>query len=133
MRAHTPLDVFAAGLKKLVVDAKANGAAVFIVTPPRLAGDLARNDINQYRYSASVVAAQTGSESFDAFARPCDPSLRSRELKTTAQPAAILPGRRSGHDRPISKVVSPTPVAPQTGQAGSGDSRTVRVSAASAS
>ncbi|WP_174299714.1 SGNH/GDSL hydrolase family protein [Caulobacter sp. S45] len=126
LQAHTPPQAFSAALAKMIASAHASGAAVFVVMPPTSADPLINADLGSYRYSEYAVAHQAGVEVFDASSAIY--RIRAPVLKSAAQPASVYQAVAADMVAYI-KVVAP----PQTGQAGSGESRTVRVSPASAS
>ena len=129
--ASTDLDDFKGGVAALIQAARAHGGAVFLVVPPPSRDELRDHSQGEYRDAARSVAQSAGVQVFDAFAAM--DRLKVQKVKTVAQPTAIYQGVAADMSAYI-KVVTPVAAEPeQTGQAGSGDSRTVRVSPASAS
>ena len=125
-QAHTPIPEFNAALATMIAAAHAKGAAVFVVIPPLSSDPLIQSELANYRGYAALIARQAGIEVFDAYLAMT--RIKAPPVKHSAQAAAVYQAVAADMVAYI-KVVSP----PQTGQAGSGDSRTVRVSAASAS
>ncbi len=123
--AHTPIPAFDDALTRMIAAAHARGAAVFVVLPPPSSDPLIDSDLSAYRAALNGVAHQAGLLIFDASAAMN--RIKAPPLKHPAQSAAVYQAVAADMVAYI-KVVSP-----QTGQAGSGDSRTVRVSPASAS
>ena len=130
MHAHSPQADFGAAMAAMVKDAHAQGAAVFIVLPPPSSDPLTASELAPYRAIAGAVATGNGVEIFDVGAAMA--RILSPPLKTVAQRAAVYQAVAADMV-PYIKVVDAAAPSPQTGQAGSGESRTVRVSAAKAS
>ncbi len=126
--AHTDMDEFRREVAAVVRADRARGGAVFAILPPP-SSDLLRNrEEGDYRDNFRNVARDEGAVVFDAY--DAQQRLRMARVETTAQPAAIYQGAAADMAAYV-KVVDAPP--PQAGQAGSADSRTVRVSPASAS
>jgi lysophospholipase L1-like esterase len=126
--AQTPLDDFKDTLRDLIADLHASGAAVFVVTPPTTTDLLAESVLGPYRDAAEGVGAATGAVVFkanDSMSR-----IHLRPTKGVAQLPAVYQAVAADIGPYVKVVDAPSP---QAGQAGSADSRTVRVSAASAS
>jgi hypothetical protein len=66
MQAHTQVGPFAEGLRKLIHDARAQGTAVFIVTPPGVSDKLTNANLAPYLSVAANVAAEQDVELFAA-------------------------------------------------------------------
>lgn len=126
---QTPLEDFQNALRDLIAEYHAEGAAVFVVTPPSTTDLLAESVLAPYRSAAEQIGVATGAVVFranDSMAR-----IRVKPIKGVAQTTAVYQAVAADIS-PYVKVVD-APPSPQVGQAGSGPSRTVRVSAASAS
>ncbi len=128
LHAHTTIAAFNAQLQSTIVAAQAKGATVFVVPSPELADPIGKAAIGAYRANAIAVANAVGAEVFDPYAAMA--RIKSPPRKTFAQPAAVYQAIAADMIPYIKVVAAPSP---QTGQAGSGDNRTVRVSPASAS
>ena len=125
-RAHTPISEFNDALTRMITAAHASGTAVFVVIPPPSSDPLLDFDLASYRANLAAVARKANVVIFDSSAAMS--RIRAPARKQTAQTPAVYQAVAADMVAYI-KVVSP----PQTGQAGSGDSRTVRVSPSSAS
>ena len=126
--AHTDMDEFRRVVGEMIRADQARGGSLLAVLPPPSA-DLVRNQTEgDYRDSFRNVAKDHGVEVFDAY--DAQQRLKLARVKTTAQPAAIYQGAAADMALYIKVVDAP---APQAGQSGSGDTPTVRDSAASPS
>lgn len=132
VRAKTPAATYEQTLRLMVRRAHAAGAAVFLINWPGL-GDLKLDHaLDPYRIATRTVGAQEHAEVFEAYddlqrahvAPPKSPDLTPEVLRLIA-----------GDLVAYIKIVAPAapPPSPQTGQAGSGPTATVRTSADSAS
>ena len=65
-RAHTTLEDYSNRLTAMVKAAQAQGATVFLVTPPNLSKALLQREVDPYRYATRDVGQKTGAEVFDA-------------------------------------------------------------------
>jgi hypothetical protein len=125
-RAATDYHMFDAALTKLVRQAQARGAAVFIVTtPPATSQKLFSLEL--YRLVARNVATKEGIDVFDS----AEALIKANVAPSTDEHgAAAIYQAIAGAMVPYIQVVPP---APQSKQAGSAGMRTVRVSADRAS
>ncbi len=131
LRANTPTSDFKAQLGAMISSAHAQGAAVFVVQPPGSADPIFDDAVNGYRDRAADAARDNGALVFDttqAISR-----LKAPRVKGVAQPAAYYQAVAADMVAYIKVVAGPARATPQTGQAGSADSRPVRVSPASPS
>ena len=126
VRAGTPIQAFSDTLGAMVQAAQAQGTAVFLIVPPAVTDPLMQSELEPYRTVERGVASVTGATVFDTSAAMV--RIKLPFAKGAAQTAAVYQAIAADMI-PYIKVAP----APQTGQAGSGDSRTVRDSAASAS
>ena len=128
LAAHTPTQSFSDTLGPMVQAAQARGTSVFILVPPLLRTPVSNQAIEAYRTVERGVASVTGASDFEgskAAAR-----IKAPATEGAAQSPAVYQAMAADMTAYI-KVVDRA--SPQTGQAGSGDSRTVRASAARAS
>jgi hypothetical protein len=66
LEAHTQAGVFQAKLRAMIKQARAQGAAVFVVTPPAVSDTLMNANLATYRVSAAVIGEREGAEVFSA-------------------------------------------------------------------
>ncbi len=81
--AHTPVDDFGHDLAQAIKTARAQGAAVFVVTAPRLSDPLEDHDLGEYRDRAKSVAREGGAVLFET--QSAMDRLKQRPVKTVAQ------------------------------------------------
>ena len=98
--AHTPIDAFKSDLAQLIRAMRAQGTAVFVVTPPQLSDPL--QDVD----AASDVGQQEGAQVF--YATASVHRLSRPAGKTIAQPAEVYQAI-AGDMAPYIKVVGPSP------------------------
>ncbi len=126
--AHTDMDEFRRVVAEIIRTDQARGESLLAILPPPSADALRNGVEGGYRDAFRDVAKAHGVVVFDAY--DAQQRLKLPRLRTTAQSAAIYQGAAADMALYI-KVVDAA--APQTGHPGSGDSRTVRDSAASPS
>ncbi len=125
-RAHTPISDYDDALTRMIAAAHARGAAVFVVAPMPSSDPLIDYDLASYRDQLADVARRNGALVF--YANDARGRIKAPQPKHAAQSAAVYQAIAADMAAYIKVVASP-----QAGQAGSGGSRTVRVSPASAS
>ncbi len=131
LRASTPTGDFKSQLAALIAAAHAEGAAVFVVQPPGSADPIFNDAVNGYRDRAADAARENGALVFDTAAAMS--RLKAPRVKGVAQPAAYYQAVAADMIAYIKVAAETSGASPQVGQTGSADSRTVRVSPASAS
>ena len=131
-KAKTPAAAYKAALGAMIRHAHAQGAAVFVVPSPPVTDLTLDRGLAPYAALAREAAAEEGAEVFEPFAEMT--RVKAKQAKGAAQTSMTYIGVAGGLVQYI-KVAPPASSSqpPQTGQAGSGATRTVRVSAASAS
>ncbi len=132
LRAKTPPATYEQTLRLMVRRAHASGAAVFVLVWPSLSDVKLSRGIEPYRVAARKAGVEEGAEVFESYQaldRAYIPAPKSPDL--TPQLLRVIAGDMAAYI----KVVAPSvrPASPQTGQAGSGPTATVRTSADSAS
>jgi hypothetical protein len=126
--AHTPIEQFRNDLRDLIADYHAAGTAVFLVTPPETTDVLAESVLSPYRGAVEQIGPATDAlvfKSNDARNR-----IKAPAIKGVAQTAQLYEAVAADIGPYVKVIDAPSP---QAGQAGSGESRTVRASADRAS
>jgi hypothetical protein len=126
--AHTPVEQFRNELRDLIADYHAAGTAVFLVTPPETTDVLAESVLNPYRGAMEQIGPATDAQVFktnDAMSR-----IKVRPVKGIGQNPQVYQAVAADIGPYVKVIDGPSQ---QAGQAGSGESRTVRTSADKAS
>ncbi len=134
VKAKTPLPTYQQTLQRMVRQAHAAGAAVFLLTTPAVADRRLSDALEPYRLAMRKIGAQEGAEVFEAWQdldRAHIPFPKG-VVQSRAMNVAIA-GDLVAYIKVVAAPLRPAAASPQSGQAGSGGSATMRTSADKAS